>query len=632
MSSIKVRLRINVLSIFILILALASSTEAQNKKPKFTDIKVGGYFRSFVTYRNIQKNYITGGPLTPKTIMINGLYPDNPLGNGMVTGYREPLIMLLLTGKPTANTSFEVDFVIDNQMTGQIFNSDPNAPGAIGFPKRIQSYRWLNLGGSILTDVGKFDFKTGGVLYFSMSPATLWNYEYRDDMFERYPWEWQTVSFRRYKGFYEDKNIARDSRWGSGSIQGITLVGTQLPFRTGFRFAYGKTNSTGGFQSFQGNNNQDMTALQLNKKFSSHVASVNLYQSRVIRWPQSYSRNFKNVQQEQIVTGELNLNFKGLSLYTEAGTGSISNPVDSVRRWDPLVNVKASAGKEIFPVPVNLQYFHIGSNIVNLNSSIMNTSNRNIQPQFGQQMLYNTTTFEGAVAEFGQLTNNRQGINLSTGIDIKKLKFVLALSSQQELENKFNTITYQHRLNGIVRSQFVFYRNMQGPYGRLLNAWRRSWEKATITDVNPDYKKGFNLIDFSAKYKTSFLGRDIIFSNFINYNSVQDKLSPIALFDDKAFIRSFYEEFMIFYNIQPKLTVVGLVGAERVLGNDRTDLAPNGKPIDQTGLGYGVGLDIDISPTAGLYLRQRWYSFEDKNFTLDEFKGFDTNVELKIFF
>jgi hypothetical protein len=614
--------------IFCFLFILASPVSAQTKEPGFTKISVSGYMRSFVTFRNLSDNYVIGGAYTPKVFIINGVYPDHPLGNGLHTGYREPLLMLELKGKPTANTSFNIDYLIDNQMTGQLFND--NSPNF--YPKRIQSYRYLNLGGSINTEHGKFDLTTGGILFLGMSPFTLWNFEYRDDMFERYPWEWQTNSMRRYESFYNDKNIARDSRWGNASFQGIVFTGSGMPFRTGMKLAYGKSNNSGAFQSYLANNNKYILCSQIIKKIGSHQLGFNYYGVKGFIYDTSFVTDYTNVERQNIITSELKLNLPAISIFTEAGMGSLHNPIDSIRKWDPALNVSALISKEVLPFPVSLQYYMIGPNVVNLNSGILNSSNRNIQGEFGGDQIYNTNIFEGVVTEFGQLTNNRQAINLSTGIDKKDLKFVIALSAQQEIENKYNLITYQHRLNALNRSQFIFYRAGLGPYGRQMNQWRRSWEKLSVTDSITDYKKGFNLIDFSVKYKTVFLGRPLIISNYINYNSVQDRFSPIAVFTSKAFLRSYYHEFMVFYNFLPKITFVGLLGTERNFGNLRTDLAENGKPIDQTGYGYGVGLDIDLSATAGLYLRQKWYSFSDKNFILDKFKGYDMNVELKIFF
>jgi len=41
---------------------------------------------------------------------------------------------------------------------------------------------------------------------------------------------------------------------------------------------------------------------------------------------------------------------------------------------------------------------------------------------------------------------------------------------------------------------------------------------------------------------------------------------------------------------------------------------------------------VDLGKNARLYLRHRWYTFEDTSFTLDAFKGRELIVELKAFF
>ena len=53
---------------------------------------------------------------------------------------------------------------------------------------------------------------------------------------------------------------------------------------------------------------------------------------------------------------------------------------------------------------------------------------------------------------------------------------------------------------------------------------------------------------------------------------------------------------------------------------------------DQTGLSYALGVDIQLAKQTGLYIRQRWFEYADKNFNLDKYKGRETTVELKIFF
>jgi hypothetical protein len=212
-----------------------------------------------------------------------------------------------------------------------------------------------------------------------------------------------------------------------------------------------------------------------------------------------------------------------------------------------------------------------------------------------------------------------------------------------------NSITYEHRLNGLTRSRFAFYKRFQGPYNRLHSIFRRNFENIAITDSIVDYKKGFNTFDLELKYKFKLFGKEIIVSNFNNITSVQDHLAVIPVWSDKAFLRYFYEELMVFYSLHPKIALVGFVGYEKALGNHRTEVAdangdmiknangrpiadPNGKTINQTGHGYGLGLDYNFHGRASLNLRHRWFDHKDKNFTRDQFKGNEMTVELKVFF
>ncbi|HSZ72544.1 MAG TPA: hypothetical protein VK750_07685, partial [Cytophagaceae bacterium] len=211
------------------------------------------------------------------------------------------------------------------------------------------------------------------------------------------------------------------------------------------------------------------------------------------------------------------------------------------------------------------------------------------------------------------------------------------------------SITFEHRLNGVTRSRFAFYERFTGPYNRIHSIFRRTYENIAITDTVVNYKKSFNTLEFSMKYKMRLFGKELLMTNFTNYSSVQDHWSAIPLFTNKAFLRYFYEEFMAFYAIHQKVTLVGFWGVERVLGNNRTELADangklitdskgravasaNGKPIDQTGYGFGLGIDYNFDTQASLHIRQRWFTQQDKNFTLDKFKGNEMTIEFKVFF
>jgi hypothetical protein len=217
-------------------------------------------------------------------------------------------------------------------------------------------------------------------------------------------------------------------------------------------------------------------------------------------------------------------------------------------------------------------------------------------------------------------------------------------------------------VNQYQRSRFNYINSGYGPYNRLQADFRRAWETVRITDSLPqiDYLKGFSTLDLDFKYMTTLFKKDLILTLFGRANSVQENFSPIPVFGEKAFVRQWYEEFMFFYSLSPKVSVIGLFAMEQLKGNHRTELARpdghlllkdngspvangvirddndqlinDGKPIDQSGLGWGIGFDYDFSQRACIDVRYRWYTHEDKNHILDKFQGQEISVEFKIFY
>jgi hypothetical protein len=160
----------------------------------------------------------------------------------------------------------------------------------------------------------------------------------------------------------------------------------------------------------------------------------------------------------------------------------------------------------------------------------------------------------------------------------------------------------------------------------------RTFEYTTITDTVTDYKRNYNILQVNNKFNTTLFSRDFYILNYTVYSSVTDKFNALPSFTDKAFLRLFYNDLLMAYGVKSGLYTILTLGYERNLANNRTILAPNGKPMDQIGIYYGFGFDISLTPSAGIYLRHRWFDYKDKNFTLDQLKGYESSLELKIFF
>jgi hypothetical protein len=413
-----------------------------------------------------------------------------------------------------------------------------------------------------------------------------------------------------------------------------------------------------------------MFAYRIEKSFKSHKIAINYFD----QFGSIDQANLYRVDQK-IITLDNRFNFRKIKIYTEIGLGQYKDSVLSKHyykllynkemhgsdsalgynyNWKPCINVHADISKELTLIPLSLQFYYIDKSVVNVNSDVLNSANNHALANFTNiGTPSDITTFEGAITELGQMTNNRWAFNIKHEGTYKKLKLLLGLSSGQELDNIFNIISFQHRANQFTRSRFDYFLSQYGPYGRLVQSYRRTFEKVFITDpasVTSTYKKAYNTLDFSLKYSLKIFRRELILSNYNNYNSVSDALSAMPVFTDKAFLRMLYTEYMAFYAIHPKVSVIGFYCFQRVKANNRTELvndqgnlivdpatqrpiySSTGKPRDQYDHGYGIGLDYDYASRAGLYIRHRWFYHRDKNFTKDAFSGQETSLELKIFF
>ena len=691
----------------------ATESVKESKYKRFTQLKYSGYIRPYVQYRHMSQQY-PNQPMAKDNVTFEGM----DVVQGVYTGYQEPMMLLRLEGNPTLRTSFKVEYALDNQMMGNVavappltfagsgVTNNPTGPAQLT-NHRVQVYRIFQFVASTSTKVGDFTLTSGGgVLWYKLSPFTLGQYQYRDDMFDRYPWEPEGTAWNRYNSYYGTQNVPRDARWWNAGAQGFILEAKGLPKGFGASVVYGKVGNSTGFQSYLSNNPLSAIAGRIDKSISSHKIGINYFNQH---GPMDVTAKFKEIQ--QVITVDGRFSFPGLRTYTEAGVGRFMDSISmysnsysgmvqgksfyETSRTPSLENLRLYNGAHFNPgdanwtkngwqqnrcfnmemdfekggpikIPLSVQVYSIGAGVVNVNSRILNTSNPHaLNSPKNVNTASDVTTFLGAVTDISQLANNRQSINLKHEDTYGRFKISAAMSMQQEIQNLNDSISWWHMANSFVRSRFVYYQRYTGPYGRVTSIYRRTYETIGITDGgarNQSYKKGYNTLNFQAKYKAKLFGREIIFSNFNVFNSVQRGFSVIPVFNDNAFLRTFYEEFMTFYALHPKVTLIGFLCVERDWGNQHTELSdnngnkitdtettptgaganlttysqviykPGGHPIDMTDYGYGFGIDYDINSRAGFYFRNRWFSHTDKYWNQDRYKGYETSVEFKIFF
>ncbi len=570
------------------------------------EIRWNGYARTYFYGRNLKDRYT-----------------DTPGGAqwySIGAGWGQPLLRLTGRARIYHNTDFEVEYTLNSLLYGQ---DDNNSLIRTASPLQTITFQ-----SHYNTNYGKFRFAGGGVMWTRQTSMTLGGFKTRYDSFERIPWEGSGYSIDRYNKWYTSTNVeeSKDSRFGSAAIQGIQVEGSDLPHGLGFSAIIGKSNFSGGYQSWLKQSPKKIQAYRVNKKFGQHIIGLN------------YSNSFGETDQfnrkkesTTILTTDATINLGSFSIVSEIGMGSYSNPIVSQKSGE-AINVIESNTRNFLRLPFTIQFFQVSPNVVNLNSEMQNSSVGSLSQSFGDSTQLNTK--KGGIFDIGQLTNNRRVLNLIINKNIRNFKLGLGFSAGQEIENLYNEITFQHRLNRTSRAQFNFYQSRVGPYDRIYSVFLTTFESIRITNPgNTDaYRKGFNIVDLTLKYKFWLFNRQVILSNYTNYNTVQKGLSALPVNQDKAFITYLFNEFITVYELSRGLCIIGLLGTEKVIGNSDTEAAANGKNVNQTGYAYGIGLDIDINDKAGFYIRHRWFEHKDTNFVLDKFKGQETSVEFKVFF
>ncbi len=611
----------------------------KEKDGELYQIKATGFYRFFATHLLMDQPYLldqNSGSVTKKNTLFIG--DDSQLPNLLVN----------VSGRPSKKVSWGFDIYMFQFLNGQINSAyNPPVPTSDRPPvwnplmgDRLGMNMGLNLGlnlyGSYYTDKGTFNIRMGGIHWFSISDLTLGSFRgyNRFLLYERNPWDpiGKQVGVR-YNQMYENGAIYQDTRWGERAVQGAIFEGINLPNGWSFATMYGKTELNGGFLTVP-----NVTYGGKVRKVLKGTDFISFNTLNNQTWVDSLNALPLGFN---VFTLEYQGTFKGLRVHAEVGTGRYVSPVNNYP-WGEAISVKLLSTKQLTKIPIELHYYRISPYVVNNNAVFWNTSIVESaivdRPGEGVQSANVLTPFSSSMVAIGQMTNNRTGVNLNTAFKIGKLRVSAGYGVSSEIKAFQNRITYSHFVNQLTRSRFWrwdFPTNV-GPYQRYDKAYRDAYQKVTVTDdslgVAVNSKK-FNQLELHAKYRSK-IGHRNFYAFFLGrYNTAQPKLSILPTFSEKAYIRQYNSEVELYYQVTRPLFLNTYLGYERVIGNYQTELnVETQRPLNQTGWGVGVGMDVSLGRNAGLYLRHRWFFFEDTSFPVDAYRGQETMVELKVFF
>lgn len=584
-----------------------------------SSIKVKGDARFFVDYRDMKSQY--ADQVTSSKNLAFLAYPNAAGGNAA----GKPIAELAITAKPSSRSEVSIGYAFAHVFTGEQGDSSRFA----------QIRNLINFGGKVSTDYGLFSMEAGGgVLWSTLSPLTMSNSEYRPDNVDRLPWDWYTNSWQKYNDFYNASASLGGENYGAIGLQGFKIKGQGLPGGLGFKLMYGRTNQSVNQNNVGANPPSYVLAGRLSKDLGSHQIGGNFYKQ------DGFTDNINELRDlRQIITLDGKFDLEKVKIYTELGVGRVESPVyktsDNGNKFGKALIFKANLSKDLLGLPISAQLYGISHDVVSNVSSSLNSNVNALNGGFGSDPNFSTALFINALTETGQITNNRMGLSIIGNKQINAFRIEFGLGLSQEIDNIYDTITFQHRSNAFSRSRFNPWVQNGGPYQRVKSIFRRTYEFLGITDeengISTDYKKGFASADLSVNYKTRLLRKEVIFKLYQNVGSIQEGILP--KFGDEAFLRQWYGQLITFVKLSNKVSALAFYEQEWNVGNERTNLSDhNGGALRQFGEGFGYGLDYDFASFAGLYFRHRFMYNQDLNFVKDNFEGQELTLELKVFF
>lgn len=532
---------------------------------------------------------------------------NNSTGNYL----QQPILTLNLSAHPTPTTSFAVDYTLTHLFSG------------LDSSKSITAQNLFQFHGDVENKWGAFHLRAGGgSMIYSLSPLTIYNKSFREPTYERLPWEWRMNSFDIYKDNYNSVNTSIPSSNFNTAMQGVIFEADDLPYQLGFSSFYGRSNTT-------------ITPTSALLNYPLQLIAGKVY--KVLGHNEQVALNFYNQfgftntvdkikDSREIISASYEKASEKIQFHGELGLGKLNNP-DSDKTFGEALKTSFTLLNKEKKMPISLQVYRISKNVAALESAVLNSNSAVHQGGYSADRKYENSLYPAYLQEVDMLANNRQGVIFGLDKSFKSLKVELGYALSRELENQFQGVSYQHMANSFSRSRFEPWVMGAGPYGRVSNRFRNSFETIALTDPSLALKT-FNAADLKLKSKFIVFDRELILMNFTYLGNTGNTLSPF----DKKYIKMIYEEFSAYYQTTEKFNVLLFYSIQNAKGGTGTEKATNGNYLNQTAHGYGFGLDYDIMKNAGIYLRHRWMNQSDKNFSADTYKGTETTLELKYYF
>lgn len=573
-------------------------------KSGITNFGITGSYRGMVYYRNMND-------------LFDGTYSQEKMLLSTNDGGRQSQLELDVFARPTATTAFRTDFYLYSPMQGMGYNENETG---------LQM--GVNLDGQMNYEYAKISFRLGGLQYTRLSKLTLWATENEgESLFERNSWDNFQTAAQNYESYYAQGTIIRDFRWGNQFCQGLVASIYDLPWGLESRILYAKTPNNGGQTSYLDTIPNISYGGYIHKNFGQNHIGINTFNS--VSYDSTINGKFIGYN---IGTIDFNVDFfKDFNVTGEFGLGRYVEDETLNETYGEAMDMVILSRQKLIGAPLKLHLYRLNPSFINLDGGF----NTYLKTTAGYNGEGGSSYPVGAnMSDVDYINGNRQGLDLRTELNLAGIKINLATGFSEEVEHQSTSVSFGHRINGIMFSRVFGYQNYMGPYSALTTNYRSYYETDPLDTTNINSKVRFAVTEWNLKYKFNLANRPVYLFYLGSYASCQDKLSPLpVLKEDKAYMRVQYHEFEAYYKWNNKLAFASYFGLENMKGTEGYTYAQKGAaPVNEWGKAIGLGADIVLAHLTNLYVRTRWFDFNDKNNVDNHYSGFEGSLELKVHF
>ena len=577
------------------------------QETKKIPLDIKGYYRFIGYARNLNNHF--GDRNTPLVLRTDD-------------EFNAPNLNINILAKPTKNSFLALQIMTFDPMTDMVEN---------GRIFRL-SRQGVLLSAGTSSSKGNFRLSFGGTQFVELSDFLMSSAkQVQNSLFDRNAWTYVWPIAVQHDNYFSRSNYLREVDFGKRQMNGLKFEALNLPGLVDVEFVIGRTPFS--LPSLP----DHIIAGKVSKKYRLQTFRIGGLRSRGLdAW-----RNGEKFGVTILSLGHEG-RLKNLGIKSELAYGAHKIDAAGIQKSGMAFKMQLSAPRRKLNFPLDVEFFAISPDFVNLHSALINTSvdgfNSETSAFNGANVQDGARPFGAVLTPMHLIANNRASTRLSTTISAGRLNVNMGYMISREIQNLSSDITFYHKVTGLYMSRVDRFQSATGPNDAITTFFRGAYQRIGLTPEGSQLgPKGFNALRMNAKLKGQLLGKPFFIFYLGEYLSTQEGISVLPTFGESTIVNAQYHEIDTYLPFGSRYAWILYGGLERIKGNELT-IAREGSEANSfqylNGLGtaLGTGFDISMTQTSSLFFRCKRVNYFDPSIASSRFRGWESTFELKIHF